>query len=106
MRRVVARSLLGYSACVVLSISIAGLEMSAVLETHGVTVRELRALRQHNLYAYMPVLRAIVDIGAYIERGSDQFPELAERLTKFLPGLQSHECSLGRPGGFLERLKR
>src|SRR5438045_488606 len=80
--------------------------MDAVLETHGVTVRELRALRQHNLYAYMPVLRAIVDIGRYVEHGSDKYPELAIKLPEMLPGLHTHECSVGRPGGFIERLKR
>src|ERR1700709_2464141 len=77
-----------------------------VLETHGVIVQELPALRQHNLYAYMPVLRAEVDIGPYEDRPSDEFPGFVERLTSWLPGLLQHECSVGRPGGFVERLRR
>jgi cyanophycin synthetase len=66
----------------------------------------MRALRGPNLYAYMPVLHATVDIGPYEERASDSFPGFAERLAAWLPGLEKHGCNLGRPGGFLERLRR
>ncbi len=76
------------------------------METHGVTVRRIRALRGPNLYAYMPVLQIELDIGPYEERPSDEFPGFVERLTTWLPGLHKHECSIGRPGGFLERLRR
>src|SRR4051812_39440341 len=76
------------------------------METHGVRVLELRALRRHNLYAYMPVLRAELDIGPYDDRSSDTIPGFAERLVRWLPGLAQHECSVGRPGGFIERLRR
>ena len=31
---------------------------------------------------------------------------LVERLTAWLPGIGRHECSVGRPGGFVERLRR
>jgi cyanophycin synthetase len=51
------------------------------MQTHGVTVSEVRALRQHNLYAYMPVIRLKMDIGPYEERGSDSFPGFVGRLT-------------------------
>src|SRR4051794_23335986 len=76
------------------------------MQSHGVTIREVRALREHNLYAYMPVLRAVMDIGEYAHRPSDEFPGFVERLTAWLPGLWQHECSVGRPGGFVERLRR
>jgi cyanophycin synthetase len=72
----------------------------------GTVVREIRALRQHNLYAYMPVLRAVIDIGPYEEQPSNCFPGFVERLTAWLPGLLQHECSPARPGGFVERLRR
>src|SRR5215207_276858 len=76
------------------------------IQAHGITIREMRALREHNLYAYMPVLRVLLDIGPYVDRPSDELPEFTERLTSWLPGLTQHECSLGRPGGFVERLRR
>ena len=76
------------------------------MQTHGVTVRQIRALRGHNLYAYMPVLRITMDIGSYEDRPSNSFPGFLERLVEWLPGLHKHECSLKRPGGFIERLQR
>ena len=44
--------------------------------------------------------------GPYADRPSSEFPGFVERLTEWLPGLQQHECSVGRPGGFIERLRR
>src|SRR4051812_6391246 len=76
------------------------------METHGVTIHEMRALRQHNLYAYMPVIRVKMDIGPYDDKASNEFDGFVERLTTWLPGLETHECSVGRPGGFIERLRR
>ena len=76
------------------------------METHPVTVRSLRVLRGPNLYAYMPVLHAVMDIGPYDERPSNSFPGFVDRLVAWLPTLHKHECSVGRPGGFIERLRR
>jgi cyanophycin synthetase len=76
------------------------------MNTHGVTIRSIRALRGPNLYAHMPVLRVDLDIGPYEERPSTSFPGCVERLAAWLPGLAAHTCSLGRPGGFLERLRQ
>ncbi len=76
------------------------------METHGVTVRSVRALRGPNVYAYMPVLHIMLDIGPYEDRPSTAFPGFADRITASLPGLHNHECSAGRPGGFVERLRR
>jgi cyanophycin synthetase len=77
-----------------------------VMETHGVVVREVRVLRGPNLYAFMPVLQVTLDIGPYEDRPSNSFPGFVERITAWLPGLETHECSVGRPGGFIERLRR
>src|SRR4051812_16317211 len=71
-----------------------------------VRIVQMQVLREHNLYAYMPVIRVVMEVGSYGDRGSDTFPGFVERLTSWLPGLTQHECSLGRPGGFVERLKR
>ncbi len=76
------------------------------MNTNGVSVRSIRVLRGPNLYAYMPVLHIVLDIGEYEERASDTFPGFVDRLVSWLPGLHKHECSVGRPGGFIERLNR
>jgi cyanophycin synthetase len=76
------------------------------MTTHDVTVRRIQALRGPNLYAYKPVLRIELDIGPLDERPSNSFPGFVERLTAWVPGLHRHECSVGKPGGFVERLRR
>ena len=75
------------------------------MDTHGVTVRSIRVLRGPNLYAYMPIFHVVLDIGPYEERPSSSFPGFIERITAWLPGLHKHECGVGRPGGFVERLR-
>jgi cyanophycin synthetase len=44
-------------------------------------------------------------IGPYEDRPSDSLPGFVDRLTAWLPGLHAHKCSIGRPGGFIERLQ-
>lgn len=70
------------------------------------TIRSINVLRGPNLYSYKPVLHVTMDIGRYENQPSSDFPGFVERLTAWLPGLQKHECSVGRPGGFIERLQR
>jgi cyanophycin synthetase len=53
----------------------------------------------------MPVLHIVLDIGPYEDRPSNTFDGFVEQLTRWLPGLQTHQCSLERPGGFVERLR-
>jgi cyanophycin synthetase len=76
------------------------------MTSHGVTVRRVQALRGPNLYAYKTVLRIELDIGPLETRPSNSFPGFVERLTAWVPGLHTHECSIGKPGGFVERLRR
>ncbi len=76
------------------------------MSTNSVSVRSIRVLRGPNLYAYMPVMHIVMDIGEYEDRSSDTFPGFTDRLVAWLPGLHKHECSVGRPDGFIERLNR
>jgi cyanophycin synthetase len=76
------------------------------MPTDGVTIRSVKFLRGPNLFAYMPVMQVVLDIGPYERRSSDEIPGFPERLVQWLPGLQKHECSVGRPGGLVERLHR
>src|SRR5215212_9664314 len=70
-----------------------------------ITVRSVRVLRGPNLYAYMPALHIVLDIGPYEQRPSNTFEGFVDRLTTWLPGIRTHQCSVGRPGGFVERLR-
>ncbi len=76
------------------------------MDTHGVIVRRIRFLRGPNVYAYMPVVQVILDTGPYEQQPSTSFPGFVDRLSAWLPGLHTHECSVGRPGGLIERLHR
>ncbi|MGM0914672.1 MAG: cyanophycin synthetase [Pseudomonadota bacterium] len=69
-------------------------------------ILEHRALRGPNYYSRYPAIFLRLDIGELEEKPSDLVPGIVERITALLPTLQEHRCSVGRPGGFLERLER
>ncbi|APE30726.1 cyanophycin synthetase [Halomonas aestuarii] len=69
-------------------------------------ILEHRALRGPNYYSRYPAIFLRLDIGNLEEKPSDLVPGIVERITALLPTLQEHRCSVGRPGGFLERLER
>lgn len=58
-----------------------------------------------NIWTYRPVLEAWVDIGELEDFPSNRIPGFYERLTALLPSLENHRCSVGTPGGFLQRVK-
>jgi cyanophycin synthetase len=53
----------------------------------------------------MPVIRYLVDIGELEDRPSNKIPGFYEKLTELIPSLYDHGCSIGAPGGFLQRLR-
>jgi cyanophycin synthetase len=65
---------------------------------------DIRAIAGPNVYSHRPVLVALLDLGELAGRESREFPGFNERLVAAVPGLCDHHCSLGRAGGFLERL--
>ncbi|GGX91926.1 cyanophycin synthetase [Litchfieldella qijiaojingensis] len=69
-------------------------------------ILEHRALRGPNYYSRYPTFFMRLDIGELEERPSDTVNGIVERITGLIPTLQEHRCSVGRPGGFLERLAR
>jgi len=69
-------------------------------------ILEHRALRGPNYYSRYLAIYMRLDIGELEERPSDTVPGIVERITALIPTLQEHRCSVGRPGGFLERLGR
>ena len=48
----------------------------------------------------------LLDIGEYEQQPSDTLDGFTERLIGLIPTLQNHGCSIGGPGGFIERLRR
>ncbi|KAF0676642.1 cyanophycin synthetase [Profundibacterium mesophilum] len=46
-----------------------------------------------------------LDIGDLEQRPSDKVSDLAERLQTLIPDIYEHRCSVGEPGGFLQRVR-
>ena len=69
-----------------------------------VAIRTLRVFRGPNYYSYDQAVLMVVDIGGLEESPTDTLLRFTERLLALLPGLNDHQCSRGRDGGFVERL--
>jgi cyanophycin synthetase len=67
-------------------------------------ILEHRALRGPNYYSRYPAIYMRLDIGALEDRPTDQFPGFGDKLKALLPGIYEHRCSVGTPGGFLQRV--
>ncbi|CAB1367761.1 cyanophycin synthetase [Denitratisoma oestradiolicum] len=70
-----------------------------------IEILRITPLRGPNIWTYRPALEALVDIGDLEDFPSNTLPGLYERLTAWLPTLAEHRCSVGAPGGFLQRLR-
>ena len=66
----------------------------------------LHGTRGANYWSQRPVTRMDLRVGAYEDISSSQVPGLTSALTRALPGLMEHHCSLGQRGGFVTRLRR
>ncbi|HEY8599602.1 MAG TPA: cyanophycin synthetase, partial [Thermomicrobiales bacterium] len=68
-------------------------------------ILETQIYRGANLWAPVPAIRFLLDIGELEERPTNTLPGFYEQLTTTLPGMIEHRCSVGRRGGFFERVK-
>lgn len=69
-------------------------------------ILEHRALRGPNRYSRYQAIFMLLDIGGYEQKPSDLLEGFTDRLIALIPTLQSHGCSVGGPGGFIQRLRR
>jgi cyanophycin synthetase len=63
-----------------------------------------QVFRGPNYWSYEPCIRMLVDLGSLEDWPSNRIPGFNEGLLEFLPGVAHHSCSVGRRGGFGERL--
>src|SRR5688572_4884544 len=70
-----------------------------------IEIRGTKVYRGPSVWARAPVIYRSLDIGELEDRPTNAIPGFYERLTELIPSLYDHECSLGHPGGFLERLR-
>jgi len=64
-----------------------------------------RALRGPNYYSRYPAILMRLDIGELDERPTSDVPGFRDRLKALLPSIHDHRCSVGVPGGFLQRVE-
>ncbi|HEY2839119.1 MAG TPA: cyanophycin synthetase [Pirellulales bacterium] len=69
-------------------------------------IRKIVVLRGPNIWAWVQVLEAVVDLQEFKDSPSDSLPGFNERLMAWLPSMIEHRCSIGERGGFFERLRR
>ena len=70
-----------------------------------IQILDSRIFRGPNVWARVPVIVLKVDIGELEDRPSNAVDGFTDELTGLVPSLYNHACSLGRPGGFIERLR-
>src|SRR3954452_18316204 len=70
-----------------------------------IEIRRTQIYRGPSIWARMPSIQMICDIGELEDRPTNRIPGFYERLTELMPSLYDHGCSLGRPGGFLQRMR-
>ena len=61
-------------------------------------------LRGPNMWTYRSILEVWLDLGVLEDYPSNRLPGFSQRLTERLPALREHQCGVGEPGGFLQRL--
>lgn len=67
-------------------------------------IERIRVMEGRNIYSPFPVIEMEVNLGDLEQKTSRDHPCFIEDLLQALPGLREHHCSLGRPGGFVQRL--
>ncbi len=69
-----------------------------------IEIKELRALRGPNRHTRNTAIFMVLDIKEYESRPSDKIEGFTDRLLALIPTLKEHGCSIGKPGGFIQRL--
>ncbi len=67
-------------------------------------ILQTQVFRGPNFWSYEPCIRMLVDLGSLEEWPSNTIPGFVDGLLGAVPGVGEHSCSLGKSGGFKERL--
>ena len=67
---------------------------------------DLRHLSGPNVFSASPVTVARLELDELTGKETTEFGGFAGQLTALLPGLATHHCAAGRPGGFLDAMAR
>jgi cyanophycin synthetase len=69
-------------------------------------ILEIKVLKGPNYWSVrrMKLIQMKLDLGEKENMPTDKIPGFRERLEKLLPSLYEHRCSVGKPGGFFQRV--
>ncbi|WP_257351337.1 cyanophycin synthetase [Pseudalkalibacillus decolorationis] len=67
-------------------------------------INRIKYLSGPNYYSYKPTIWIELDIGALEKKPSNKLPGFTDQLLAIIPSLQTHTCSRGYEGGFVERM--
>jgi cyanophycin synthetase len=68
-------------------------------------ILQTQVFRGPNYWSYDPAIRMLVNLGSLEHWPTNTLKGFNIGLLELLPGLRQHSCSLGRPGGFVDRLE-
>ena len=71
-----------------------------------IEIKELRALRGPNRHTRHPSIFMVLDIKDFESKPSNKIMGFTDRLVALIPSIREHKCSIGKPGGFVQRLQR
>ncbi|NPV71100.1 MAG: cyanophycin synthetase [Firmicutes bacterium] len=66
---------------------------------------DIRVVEGPNVHSRSPVVEMLIDLGKFDDVLTSEILEFTARILRLVPGLAEHYCSVGRPGGFVERLR-
>jgi len=66
----------------------------------------IKAVHGANYFSGGKVIVMLLDLKEYDEVFTDAIDGFYEKLTKRVPSLYEHHCSIGKPGGFFQRVKK
>lgn len=68
-------------------------------------IYSIKSYKGRNMYSHKTVIKMILNIGGLYDTPTKDIKGFNQRLLEKFPGLGDHYCSLGRKGGFAERLE-
>ena len=70
-----------------------------------INIIQTRILSGPNYWSLRPCIQMILDIGTLEEKPTNKIDGFYKRFTEAFPSIYEHRCSVGKPGGFFQRVK-
>lgn len=68
-------------------------------------ILDCRVYRGPNLWSLNPVIKMKLDLEDLEEKPSSKIENFTDRLLALIPTLEAHRCSIGKPGGLIQRMR-